>query len=147
MRYQENRNEVGRIRSFFRAFRKDERIDGKIQKNIQREILDMNKMKRQEEKEKLKVQIHNKMTSEFNEKREALKGFSLGEKQSYFELELAQRFPEYKDEILGLSEEMKKYEKEIAEYDKKFEEARDGKKSEKEPKDTKTTEEHDEPEV
>ena len=57
------------------------------------------------------------------------------------------RFPEFKDQILSLSEEMKKYEKEISEYDKKFEEARDGKKSEKEPKDTKTTEEHDEPEV
>ena len=147
LRFRENRAEVGAIRSFFRAFRKDERIDARIYKDIQREILEDHKEEIQAEKDKTVENIHQKFASEFNNNRDTFRTCGLAERQTWLEEEIIKRFPEYKDEILSISEEMKKYEKEIEEYDKRFEEARDGKTSDKDSKDTKTNEEQDGPEL
>ena len=147
LRFRENRAETGAIRSFFRAFRKDERIDARIYKDIQREILEDKKEEIQAEKNETLENIHQKVASEFNEKRDNFRTFSLAERQTWLEEEIIKRFPEYKDEILSISEELKKYEKEIAEFENKKDEARDGKTSDKDSKDTKTNEEQDGPEL
>ena len=148
LRFKENREEVGPIRSFFRSFRKDEEIDAKICKDIQKELLESKKDEIQTEKNRIIESVHQKIASEFNNNRDNFRTYGLAERQAWLEGDMINKFPEYREEILSLSEELKKYEKEIAEFEnKKNEETRGEKDSEKTPKDERASEEQDELEV